>query len=429
MRFHWFRLSGKETALAALILLAFFALAQLNTFGAFRARSLPQIVDEVRALVGPEPVALVENTFYDLADLYQRLTFRGRTTPGYWASPSSTPSMAIVAAPSPSPSPSVQPSAVATAQPTRNPQTSVTATPSRTPIPTAQRIAPPAAAARPRDLAPLYPQLAAPGEGVWAAMPNNLNLSAPPLMYKTFLHPDPARPYARVAIVAIDAMRVRLHAVVGTSEPHSTAKVQRSGLIPAADLSSLVAAFNGGFKAVHGRFGMMVDGQTILPPEANLDTIALYRDGGVRIAPWSELAATSPQMQAFRQTPPYLAYQGRLNPGLVNERSFAWGAYVNGNTVIWRSALGISADGRTLFYAAGESLTARRLAEALVAAGASDVAELDVNWSMERFLTYAPTQGHLSEQALWSGMIYQPGMYIARPAPRDFFYLTLASGK
>jgi len=432
MRFQTFEFKGRNIVLAALAALAELTLASLLTL-ALMPRSLPELVDQARAVVGPAPIAFAENTFYGLADVYHRLTFRGRTTPGYWESPTpqtARPAVSVVTAP-------LQPSAphVAAVKEHRS-SLPVPATPTLAPSPTPEPTPTPAPTVsptpvfifRPRDVSPLYAQLAAPGEGVWIAMPNALDAkrAAPPLMYKTFLHPDPARPFARVAVVAIDATRVHLHAVAGTGEPVSPAPVERTGLIPTSDLPSLVAAFNGGFRAMHGHYGMMVNRQTLLPPQPGSATIAIYPDGHVDIAPWPVISDTLPQMESFRQTPPYLAYRGQVNPALANERSVVWGAAVDSNTVIWRSALGLSADGRTLFYAAGESLTARRLAEALVAAGASNVAELDVNWSFERFLTYAPVNGHLAEDVLLNGMIYQPGMYVSRPAQRDFFYLTLA---
>jgi hypothetical protein len=373
MRVKLFRVLEIESALVALALIVMLSVV-IST-----PRALTQMVDAVRGLVGPEPI-------------------RDRTTPGYWT-----------------PTAPASPAALPPAQAALSAPPALTAT-SR----------PSAFVFQPANVAPPYPDLAAPGEGVWVPLPNAFDASAAPLMYKTFLHPDPTRPYARVAIVAMDATRLRLHAVAGTVEPVSAAPVARPGLIPRADLASLVAAFNGGFRAIHGHHGMMVDGQTILPPQPNADTIALYRDGSVRIAPWSAIADTLPQMQSFRQTPPYLVYRGVLNPNLLDEHNIRWGAYVDGNTVIWRSALGVSADGRTLYYAAGESLTARRLAEALVAAGASDVAELDVNWSFERFLTYAPPSGNFAERVLLDQMRYQPGMYVTYPSARDFFYVTLA---
>ncbi len=272
----------------------------------------------------------------------------------------------------------------------------------------------------------MYVAVAAPGDGAWVPMPNAFDAAAPPLMYKTSLHPDPQRSYARVAIVAIDATRVQLHAVAGTFEPISPLRVPRTGLIPQTDLPVLVAAFNGGFRAINGYFGMMVSGQTILPPQPNSDTIALYRDGSIRIAPWTMLESTLPQMDSFRQTPPYLAYQGQINPSLLNEQSTLWGATLDRHTVIWRSALGISTDGRTLFYGAGESLTARRLAEAMLAAGASDVAELDVNLSFERFLSYDAPNKDFAGAPLLTTMTTKARMYTLTPAKRDFFYLTLA---
>ena len=376
------------------------------TFGAAmvaKSPALPRLVDTVRGVIGPQPVAFTENTVYGLIDAYNR-AFRKQPAPGYW-----TPTAPVEPTPAPvRPAGAVLPAPNATRTPI--------VTPTRAPV------------FPPHDLPPLYPNLAAPGEGVWLPIPNAFD-PASPLMYKTFLHPDSTRPYARVAIVAMDLTRLRLHAVAGTAEPAFTAKVTRTGLIPAADRFALVAAFNGGWRTMHGHFGMMVRGQTILPPQTGADTIAIYPDGRVRIAPWTQLATTWGQMESFRQTPSYLLYHGQLNPALADEQRISWGASVSGKTVIWRSALGISADGRTLFYAAGESLTARTIAEALRAVGANNAAELDVNWSFERFLIYAPATGNFTEQVLLDKMIYQPGMYVFRPAARDFFYVTRASGR
>ncbi len=361
------------------------ALALVAAIGWFTIapNALTQVVDGVRGIIGPEPIAFVENVVYGVTDTIQQKTDMG-ITPGFWSPP------------------------VAPAQP---PSVAIPSAPQNLFVP--------------RPITLLDPSLAAPGEGLWTPMPNAFDPAAAPLMYKTFLHPDAARPYAQVAIVALDATRLRLHAVAGTREPVSAIRVPRPGLIPSSDVASLVAAFNGGFKAIHGHHGMMVDGQMLLTPLSDSNTIAMYRDGSVRIAPWSVLSDTLPLMQSFRQTPAYLAMQGQVNPELQNEQIQPWGKSVSGKTAIWRSALGISADGRTLYYAAGESLTAQHLAEAVVAAGASDLAELDVNWSFERFVTYAPSAGNLTEQVLLNQMIYEPGMYVARPSPRDFFYVTL----
>ncbi len=377
--------SGMKATLALVMVISL----SLGGLVILQPAAIPPLVDLARAVIGPQPVAFAENLFYGAEDALQRRICNGCTTPGYWSTTDSK-SASI-------------------------PKSAQGIVPARSALP----LPPP-------NVSPLYPSLAAPGEGVWQAMPNPFDPTAP-LLYKTFLHPDPARGYARVAIVAIDLTRVRLHEAAGTVEPASSVRATRTGLVPASDLTSLVATFNGGFKAVNGHFGMMVDGQMILPPQPNADTIAIYRDGHVRIAPWSAIADTLPQMQSFRQTPPYMIWHGAVNRDLLAPATTLWGAYVDGSTVIWRSALGLSASGTRLFYAVGESLTARRLAEALVAAGASDAAELDVNRSFDHFLTYAPTNGKYGEQALMDNMIYRPGMCTMSPSSRDFFYLTLAA--
>lgn len=360
-----------------------------------------QVADWIRSAVGPRPVAFLESGFLAIQDSFNRFMAAhdgGQQKISLAQSPTIT--MASV--------PPVQ-------RKLSLASTSTTAT---------------ATASQPATVAALPDVVtAAPNIG-WQAFGPTVNGS--PVMAQTLLTLDPQRLYAGIALVRIDLSRLSLHMMPGYQEPSHAVNVVNAipniGLIPAADQLHLVAAFNGGFKAIHGHYGMMVDGQTILPALPDMCTIALYEDGSVRIASWSVLAGTLPQMQSFRQTPPCLAENGNIDPDLLSGPGKIWGAAVNGNTVIWRSGIGISADGRTLFYAAGESLTARRLAEALIAAGARDAAQLDVNLTNERFLTYAPANGNFKEQPLLDAMSYQTGIYVSRPASRDFFYLTIEPG-
>lgn len=435
--------------------------------------TIAQFVDEVRTVVGPQPVAMAEDLFYGALDRYNQWAYQDKNTPGYWQVQTNT--TTNDAAPVQGTQGSTQqgdttgqaqgtaqqgdatgqvqgtaPGGDALGQAQGSAQQGdatgqVQGTPVDIPgqVPNVQPAAgvtpalpsglspdthtpgAPRAIFPPAPVSPLYPRIAAPGEGVWVPMPNLLDTSAAPLLYKTFLHPDPARSYTRVAIVAIDLTQVHLHVVAGTQEPVSTARVARTGLIPRTDWANLIAAFNGGFRAIHGHYGMMVEGQTILPPQPFGDTIALYHDGSVRIAPWTTLAATLPQMDSYRQTPPALIEQGKVNPALYDENSLVWGGTLTRSTVVWRSAIGMSADHRILYYGDGESLTARRLAEAMLAAGASDAAELDVNLSYERFLTFDPRNGNFDGVPLISAMSTKPKLYTFTAAPRDFFYLTL----
>src|SRR5690242_21516510 len=100
-------------------------------------------------------------------------------------------------------------------------------------------------------------------------------------MVKGVVHPDPKRNFAAIAVVAIDLKRVDLHLVAGTQEPASD-KVpadHRPGIVPKEAFGDLIAAFNGGFKAIHGHWGMMLGGETFVAPRDVGCTTALYKDG------------------------------------------------------------------------------------------------------------------------------------------------------
>jgi hypothetical protein len=132
-------------------------------------------------------------------------------------------------------------------------------------------------------------------------------------------------------------------------------------------------------------------------------------------------------MQGYRQTPPCLVEEGKVNSALDLEYSKNWGATVSGETVIRRSAIGIDKAGTTLFYGFGEAVTAQALGHAMRAIGAENAAQLDVNFSYPRFLIYeagAPGQAPHVESALIPGIKYTKGEYVTESAPRDFFYVT-----
>ena len=58
-------------------------------------------------------------------------------------------------------------------------------------------------------------------------------------------------------------------------------------------------------------------------------------------------------------------------------------------------------------------------------AGAVDVAQLDVNWSYPKFVTFEPVApgGERVAVALAAGFEYSPEEYVRKRQRRDFFYL------
>jgi hypothetical protein len=287
--------------------------------------------------------------------------------------------------------------------------------------------APPAPSFPPASFKPPHERSARAGDGVWQAAPEAGPLGEGVLARAT-VRPHPFNPFVTVSLVAVDLRRVSLELVAGTFEPASKTvpAERRTGLVPPADHPSLLAVFNGAFQAKHGHHGMTIGADAFLPPLPNACTVALMRDGSVRIGTWSALEKRAPEMRAYRQTPPCMIEGGAPNPLLGGDGARKWGMAADGKMVIRRSALGLDRTGTLLVYGFGEDVTPRLLADAMQAAGAVDVAELDINWSYTRFFFYARASSaeppHVAA-SLVPKIKHGRAAYVAEASPRDFFYL------
>lgn len=349
----------------------------------------PALADGARSVLGPGFVAWAEDFAYGIADDINQLRHKDAAPVTYWEAP---------AAPAATLAPSADPGAAP-----------------------APPVSPP-----PPAFEPPHASVATPADGKWIPMEDASG--QPAAMYKSLVHPDPKRSFAAVALVAIDRTRVALHLVAGKTEPASQAvpMERRPGLVPEADRGALVAAFNGGFKAIHGHWGMMLGGETYVAPRDVGCTVAMMKDGAVRIGTWKELKAAEGEMSWYRQTPPCLVENDATHPALEVEYAKGWGATVSGETVIRRSAIGVDATGRFLIFGLGDALTAQSLARAMKQAGAKDAAQLDVNYAYPRFLVYERAEGQppKAKSAIIPDIKFRPAEYVGEAALRDFFYLT-----
>jgi hypothetical protein len=266
--------------------------------------------------------------------------------------------------------------------------------------------------------------LAAPQLG-W--QPYGPSVNGTPVLARTMVSPDPNRPYAGVALVRMNLSMLQLHMMPGNQEPARTIQVLKAfpslGAIPVSDQAKLVAAFNGGFKAINGHYGMMVNQVTLLPARPNMGTVAIYRDGHVQIGAWGTDILPSADIVAYRQNCPALVDAGQLNPDLQYNNRNEWG-YTGNTDITWRTGLGITQDGKYLIYAVGNGTSAATLAQVLKDAGAYAAVQLDINQYYAHFDTYQPSNsGGLVAQRLLDKMINQTSIYLT-PEARDFFYLT-----
>jgi hypothetical protein len=262
-------------------------------------------------------------------------------------------------------------------------------------------------------------------EGQWQPYITDQNQRV--VAYRTVLQPDPARGYAHAVVVAIDLVHTRLHFVLGYEEPVSDHTFDRPGVIPAQDFQPgiLLGAFNGGFQAKHGHFGAMADGQLALPARDGLGTLVIYQDGRVALGAWGTDILPSTDMQSLRQNGPLMVAQGQINPHTSDFDPSAWGYVFGGGVATFRSGVGLSQDGRTLFYVIGPSLTTQSMAAAMHQAGAWNGIQLDINRPWTRFDKAIFSNGKFTFEPAVDGIAKADARLFHRYL-RDFFYITTA---
>ncbi len=353
------------------------------------------LADMLRATLGPTLTAQVESWYLGINDTFHQLQYHvsGQKTTAPWT---------------------IQSVRVTPTSTSTHPSTSSTAV-----------------TFAPMQLSPLQVLItpAIDGEGIWQPEVQSTattNIPSLPIIARTFLRPDPVRPYAIVTMLRFDTRFMRLHMVAGTTEPGGPRGVTGSGIIPVADRQALLAAFNGGFKYADGQYGMMSNGVTYVPARPNTATIAVTKEGQIFIGAWGvdpRLTANNPDLVAWRQNAALLINHEVINP--LTQDGAAWGGTVLNSTYTWRSGIGITADG-SLVYAAGNSLSAQTLGVALHDAGAIMAMQTDINPYWVRAFLYSYQQQQLSITKLNPSM-QGTGYEYLNGTGRDFFYLTYAT--
>ena len=360
--------------------------------------------DWLRSVVGDKAVAVLEMMVFQLQDKYQMLKYQlGMEAPaeewGFIPSASASPTFS--------------------AGTNTESQLSITPTPAIT-----GTIQPTITSIIPWQPAVISTLTQTNGEGIW--IPYLQDAQGKTIGFKTIVHPDPDRPYTLTAIVGVDLMQARLHYVLGSLEPSLPGTPERPGVMPEADRSGtiLLAAFNGGFQARHGRFGAMADGIQALPVRDGLGTIVIYKDGEVQIGKWGSDLGFSKEIEAFRQNGPLVIEKGQINPQIYNNSPEDWGHTVDDVSPTARSGIGLSKDNHTLYYFSGYSLTMEGLAKSMQMAGIYNAIQLDINYYWVLFVKITPSGSKLVSEPLvpWE-MVADLDRFIKK-SPRDFFYIT-----
>jgi hypothetical protein len=290
----------------------------------------------------------------------------------------------------------------------------------------------------PRSIASIW-KSTEPGEGEWAApklswlkkLPT-ADATTPPPLVRTFVRPDPERPYSRVLLVAMDTRQLDLDMEAGVEDPKPLTGSHGAGRLPRDPKISqrVIAAFNGAFKTEHGNYGMMVKKRVLLPPQPSAASVVVLDDGRAALGTWPAntavgglLGIPDDTIVSFRQNLDPLVDHGEVNP---TKRSL-WGFTLPGSGAqTERSGLCVTNAGQ-LVYAWGDDVNATALGKAMLLAGCAYGIHLDMNPHHTGF-TFTSIDDIRARkykvELLSSLMEISPDRYLEY-APKDFFYLML----
>jgi hypothetical protein len=231
----------------------------------------------------------------------------------------------------------------------------------------------------PLTLAPALTALA--GEGQWTSLATFSGRTAARLAQ---MRPDAVHTSFLVSVVWMDPSVLRFTLHPGTQVPGAVPGA--SSLLAGAERSAVWATFNSGFQMKDAHGGYWQNGQTVVPLSVGAASMVLSSDGHLSVMAWP---GGGPQagVVAVRQNLSLLIDHGVTAPSVNSKVTADWGKTVGNAAYVWRSGVGVRADG-TVVVACGPALSVATLASALQAAGAQTAMELDINKDWTSFITY-----------------------------------------
>lgn len=223
-----------------------------------------------------------------------------------------------------------------------------------------------------------------PGEGTWRVLGRVDGVDA---LQAAFVRPDAQHTSYVVAVASMDPRVLRFQLHPGHTDP-GPGDWGVPPTIPPETRDSLVAAFNGGFKVAESGGGFYLNGVTRGKLTDGAASMVFYKDGHVAVGAWGREVSMTPDVVGVRQNLRLMVDQSTVSPAVDLNTESVWGASIGGKAFVWRSGVGVAADGRVIFVY-GPALSVRSLATLLQRAGAVQAMELDINPAWMTFMSYA----------------------------------------
>lgn len=274
---------------------------------------------------------------------------------------------------------------------------------------------------------PITPFAAPPiqGEGAWS--PAGRRVDGIPAVYVTTLRPDAVHTSYVVGVAWMDTKLLSATLYSGSQIPGGGPYTHTAPVTPHA-ARSLVAAFNAGFLMSAANGGYYTDHRTVVPLRAGAASFVVYQGGRAAIGAWGQTVHMSRSVVSVRQNLDLLVQHGHPVPGLDVTTTTRWGATLGDAVYVWRSGLGVTANG-ALVYVGGPGLNITDLAAILARAGCVRAMELDINTTWVNFSVYHPSpRSPLASGANGATLLPQmtggPSRYFQTWWARDFITMS-----
>ena len=262
------------------------------------------------------------------------------------------------------------------------------------------------------------------GEGIWVGA-GRLTAGCPGV-WTTTVRPDAVHTSYVAGLAWMDPKLVSFTLYSGSQIPGGGPYSNTAPIKPTA-AETLISAFNAGFRIQDAQGGYYTDNKTVSPLRLGAASSVIYRDGTMNIGAWGTDVSMTPQVVSVRQNLDLIVANEKPAAGLTAADNARWGATLGGAATVWRSGMGVTADG-AIVYAGGPALTITALADLLIRAGSVRAMELDINTDWVQYSIFSPLVGQPATPANGKPLLSNmagggsgPARYFASWWTRDFF--------
>jgi hypothetical protein len=253
------------------------------------------------------------------------------------------------------------------------------------------------------------------GEGQWRVLGA---VDGQPAIWGTYLRASRVYSSYVAGIVSMNQNLLRFQLRPGAEDP-GPGNWHAADYIPPGTRRGLLATFNSGFKIASSGGGFYLNGVTSGALTRGVASEVYYRDGHIAIGIWGRTVRMTPDVAGVRQNLHLIVSHGHVPSSVDYNVETSWGATLGGGYYVWRSGIGITADGQVIFVY-GPALDVRELAELLQHAGAVTAMQLDINPDWMSFMYYLHDESANPRPVNLLPDQVQPADRYYEPVSRDF---------